>query len=284
MAMTAPARLMLDPALLSRGLDALCAADPDLAAARARIGDPALRTRDPGFVTLLDVIVGQQLSTASAGAIRARVHALVQPLTPESYLAMPPERLLKAGLSRQKLAYSRDLAAAALDGRVDFDRLHAHEDEDAIAHLISIKGIGRWTAEIYLLFSLGRCDVWPAEDLALQVGLQHLKQLDERPRGKVMRALGEAWRPWRGVGAYFLWHVYHHLTRRVAVPIEPVPRSAAAPEATRRKPAAASSAKGKPTKPTKPKRAAAKPARRPRAKPKPAKPAKPRRSATRARP
>jgi DNA-3-methyladenine glycosylase II len=218
--------VILDPALLARGLDALCAADPDVAAARARIGDPALRTRDPGFITLLDVILGQQLSTASAGAIRARIHALVQPLTPENYLATPVAALMKAGLSRQKLAYSRDLAAAALDGRVDFDRLHAHADEDAIEHLVSIKGIGRWTAEIYLLFSLGRCDVWPAEDLALQVALQHLKGLDERPRGKVMRALGDPWRPWRGVGAYFLWHVYHHLTRRVAVPIEPVPRAA----------------------------------------------------------
>jgi DNA-3-methyladenine glycosylase II len=291
--MTAPARLILDPALLASGLDALCAADPDVAAARARIGDPALRTRDPGFVTLLDVIVGQQLSTASAGAIRARVHALVQPLTPETYLATRPELLLKAGLSRQKLAYSRDLALASLDGRVDFDRLHGHEDEDAIEHLISIKGIGRWTAEIYLLFSLGRCDVWPAEDLALQVGLQHLKGLDERPRGKVMRALGEAWRPWRGVGAYFLWHVYHHLTRRVAVPIEPVPRGVPpppqaakrkpapqaakrkpSPQAAKRKPASKPAAKRKPAK----KKRAAEPARRT-AKPK----AKPRRSATRAR-
>jgi DNA-3-methyladenine glycosylase II len=263
--MTAPARLILDPALLATGLDALCAADPDVAAARARIGDPALRTRDPGFVTLLDVILGQQLSTASAGAIRARIHALVQPLTPEAYLATPSELLVKAGLSRQKLAYSRDLAAAALDGRVDFNRLHAHEDEDAIEHLVSIKGIGRWTAEIYLLFSLGRCDVWPAEDLALQVGLQHLKQLDERPRGKVMRALGEAWRPWRGVGAYFLWHVYHHLTRRVAVPIEPVPDGAPPPKAAKRKPSPKAVKRKTPPKPAakrkpvKKKRAVAKP-------------------------
>ncbi|HUA53656.1 MAG TPA: hypothetical protein VMB81_15905 [Candidatus Sulfotelmatobacter sp.] len=226
------ARLLLDPSLLTHGLDQLAALDPDVAAARARIGDPALRTRDPGFVTLLDVILGQQLSTASAAAIRARVHALVEPLTPEAYLATPPELLLKAGLSRQKLAYSRDLATATLDGRCGLDDLHLHDDEHVIEHLVRIKGIGRWTAEIYCLFSLGRPDVWPAEDLALQVGLQHLKQLDERPRGKVMRALGEAWRPWRGVGAFFLWHVYHHLTRRVAVPIEPVPDGARPPKRT----------------------------------------------------
>ncbi|MBV8169665.1 MAG: hypothetical protein JO021_22935, partial [Alphaproteobacteria bacterium] len=228
--MTSATRLILDPALLRRGLDALCKLDRDVAKARARIGDPALRTREPGFVTLLDVILGQQLSTASAAAIRARIHALVQPLTPENYLATPAEAQMKAGLSRQKLAYSRDLAAAALDGRVDFSNLHAHDDEYVIDHLIRIKGIGRWTAEIYCLFSLGRPDVWPAEDLALQVALQHLKGLDDRPRGKVMRALGDAWQPWRGVGAYFLWHVYHHLTKRVAVPIEPVPRPAPAVE------------------------------------------------------
>ena len=226
--MTSATRLILDPALLSRGLDALCKLDRDVAKARARIGDPGLRTREPGFVTLLDVILGQQLSTASAAAIRTRIHALVQPLTPEAYLATPVEALVKAGLSRQKLAYSRDLAAAALDGRVDFSPLHALDDEHIIEHLVQIKGIGSWTAEIYCLFSLGRPDVWPAEDLALQVALQHLKGLDERPRGKVMRALGDAWKPWRGVGAYFLWHVYHHLTKRVAVPIEPVPRTAPA--------------------------------------------------------
>ncbi len=224
--MTSPARLILDAQLLTRGLDQLAAMDRDVAAARARIGDPALRTRDPGFVTLLDVILGQQLSTASAAAIRARVHALVRPLTPETYLATPVEALIKCGLSRQKLEYSRDLAAATLDGRCGLDDLHLHDDEHIIEHLVRIKGIGRWTAEIYCLFSLGRPDVWPGEDLALQVGLQHLKQLPERPRGKVMRALGDAWRPWRGVGAYFLWHVYHHLTRRVAVPIEPVPQTA----------------------------------------------------------
>jgi DNA-3-methyladenine glycosylase II len=231
--MTSPARLILDEQLLIHGLDRLAAADPDVAAARARIGDPTLRRRDPGFVTLLDVILGQQLSTASATAIRARIHALIQPLTPEAYLATPVEALVKAGLSRQKLAYSRDLAAATLDGRCVLDDLHAHDDEHVIDHLVRIKGIGRWTAEIYCLFSLGRPDVWPAEDLALQVGLQHLKGLAERPRGKVMRTLGEAWRPWRGVGAFFLWHVYHHLTRRVAVPIEPVPRNESARAPTR---------------------------------------------------
>jgi DNA-3-methyladenine glycosylase II len=276
-ALASTRHLILDPALLTRGLDALCAADPDVAAARARIGDPTLRQREPGFVTLLDVILGQQISTAAAAAIRGRIHALVQPLTPEAYLATPEAALVKAGLSRQKLAYSRDLAAAALDGRVDFDRLHTIDDETAIEHLVSIKGIGRWTAEIYLLFSLGRCDVWPAEDLALQVGLQHLKQLDERPRGKVMRALGDPWQPWRGVAAFFLWHVYHHLTRRVAVPIEPVPRiapvveqavkrlprpprksaKAAKPKATKRKPAVKKTAARKSPKPAKPKRSTA---------------------------
>jgi DNA-3-methyladenine glycosylase II len=289
--MTSAKRLILDPKLLRRGLDALCTADPDVAAARARIGDPGLRTREPGFVTLLDVILGQQLSTASAGAIRARIHALVQPLTPEVYLQTPVEALVKAGLSRQKLAYSRDLAAAALDGRVDFKNLHTLDDEAIIEHLIQINGIGRWTAEVYCLFSLGRPDVWPGEDLALQVALQHLKGLDERPRGKVMRALGDAWQPWRGVGAYFLWHVYHHLTKRVAVPIEPVPRTAPVVDkaATRLARPPSRSTKRIAAKPKKP------PAKQPSAKTRPgaparAKPVAPRkpkrsqRSASRARP
>jgi DNA-3-methyladenine glycosylase II len=286
--MISTTRLILDPALLGRGLDALCALDRDVAMARARIGDPGLRTRDPGFVTLLDVILGQQLSTASAAAIRARIHALVQPLTPENYLATPVGALVKAGLSRQKLAYSRDLADAALDGRVDFANLHAHDDEHIIEHLIQIKGIGRWTAEIYCLFSLGRPDVWPAEDLALQVALQHLKGLDERPRGKVMRALGDAWKPWRGIGAYFLWHVYHHLTKRVAVPIEPVPRTAPTVDAAAKKlprppkrsvKRAAAKAAGKKTAAKTPRKRVAKTATKPAPKSK----AKPRRTA-RARP
>ena len=211
----------LDPDLLRHGLDALAAADPAIAAARSRIGDPALRRWEPGFATLLDIIIGQQVSTAAARAIKARLRALVVPLTPARLLEVPPETLRQVGLSRQKMLYAADLAGAIAEGRLDLEALPALGDEAAIARLVAIRGIGRWTAEIYLLFALGRPDVWPADDLALMVSLQQLRALPERPKGRLARSGAESWQPWRGVAAHFCWHLYHHTTGRIAVPVTP---------------------------------------------------------------
>ncbi len=210
--------VILDPDTLALGLAELGQADPRVAAALAALGPPQPRRWTPGFDTLVDVICGQQVSNAAAAAIQAKLRAAVDPLTPAGILAASDETLRAAGVSRQKLAYVRDLAAAVTDGRVDLDRLPAMADEAAIAALVTVKGIGRWTAEIYLLFALGRPDVWPAEDLGLQLGLQHLRGLAERPSGRAMRGAADPWRPWRGAAAHLLWHVYHRRTSWSPVP------------------------------------------------------------------
>ena len=189
-------------------LAALAARDPHIAAEFARIGLPPRRERPPGFPTILRIILGQQVSTAAANAMWAKMTAAIDPLTPEALMAHNAETLRPFGLSRQKTAYALGLAGDLVSGRVDLARVEAMEDEEAIAELIKIKGIGRWSAEVYLLFALGRKDIWPAGDLALQVALQRLKGLRKRPDPKRMIKLAEIWRPHRGAAAHFLWHYY----------------------------------------------------------------------------
>ncbi|MEX2298404.1 MAG: DNA-3-methyladenine glycosylase 2 family protein [Dongiaceae bacterium] len=193
---------------LKRGLTALAGADPDLARAIEAAGRLPVRSRDPGFSTLLNIIMAQQLSTASAGAIWGRLEAVADPMTPAALLKIHPRRLRTIGLSRQKALYARELAKALEARHLDLDALATMDDEAAIAALTAVKGIGRWTAEIYLLFSLGRPDVMPADDLALQVAAQRIKGLDARPKARELRAIAEAWRPWRSVAARVLWRYY----------------------------------------------------------------------------
>lgn len=192
----------------SLSLKELCTRDPHIAAEFARIGLPPRRERPPGFPTILRIILGQQVSTAAANAMWAKMTAAIDPLTPEALMAYDADSLRPFGLSRQKTAYALGLAADLVAGRVDLARVETMADEDAIAELIKIKGIGRWSAEIYLLFALGRRDIWPAGDLALQVALQRLKGLRQRPDPKRMIKLAEVWRPHRGAAAHFLWHYY----------------------------------------------------------------------------
>lgn len=196
---------------LAAALDALSAQDAPFAAARAKVGEPPLRRWAQGYLTLLDVILGQQVSTASAAAIRRKLHDGLNPLTPETLLAASDETLRGFGFSRQKVVYARDLSERVIDGRLDFDHLPALDDEAVIEMLTEVKGIGRWTAEVYLLFALGRVDSWPAADLGLAIAMHHLRALDERPNEKRLRLLAENWRPWRGAAAHFLWHYYHHI-------------------------------------------------------------------------
>lgn len=172
------------------------------------VGYPALRTREPGFEALMRVIVGQQLSVHAAAAIWGRVETLVQPMTPDQFLRFDDEKLRAAGLSRQKIAYMRSLAELVAAGKVDFERIPTLDDDAAIAELVQIKGIGRWTAEVYMLFAHGRRDVWPIDDLALMVAAQRLRGMRKRPNRKQMLKLAEAWRPWRGAVSMFLWHYY----------------------------------------------------------------------------
>jgi len=193
---------------LREDLDALAAREPRLAAEIKRIGYPTPRIRERGFKTLLRIILGQQVSVAAAAAMWQRLEAALGPdFTPACLLTCDDERLRACGLSRQKLAYARSLSELVASGAVDFDALPA-DDEEAIALLTRIKGIGRWSAEIYLLFAEGRPDIWPAGDLAVQEGIKRLLGLPQRPDEKATRALAEPWSPRRGSMAIFTWHAY----------------------------------------------------------------------------
>lgn len=169
---------------------------------------PPVELREHGFPTLLRAIVAQQVSAAAARSIWGRLVEQVDPLTPEGFAALGETGIRALGFSRQKIAYGLGLADAVTSGRLDLAAITAMPDEDAIAALSALKGIGRWSAEVYLLFALGRADVWPAQDLALQVAAQRIKGLDARPTPKQMTALAEPWRPWRGAAALALWHYY----------------------------------------------------------------------------
>jgi len=199
---------------LSRSLTALAKQDADVAEWMAKIGKPAPRIRTAGFEGFLRAIVSQQVSIAAAGGIWRRLEAGLGAIAPERLLALDGDALRGFGLSRQKALYARGLAEAVVSGELDFDALHAAEDEDAIATITKLKGLGRWSAEIYLLFAMQRPDIWPANDLALQEAMRVLKNLRARPDEKRLRKLGETWRPHRSAGALFLWHVYHHIKQR----------------------------------------------------------------------
>ncbi|MCM8729580.1 DNA-3-methyladenine glycosylase family protein [Hephaestia sp. GCM10023244] len=193
---------------LRAGIDALAAGEPGFAAALARAGYPEPRIRDRGYATLLRTIVGQQVSVAAAASIWRKLEAQVGDLTqPATITAATDEQLRAAGLSRQKAGYARSLADEVTSGRLDLDHLPA-DDEDAIKALTRIKGIGRWSAEIYLLFAEGRPDVWPAGDLAVQIEIGRILGHPERPSEKALRALAEDWRPHRGAAAIMAWHHY----------------------------------------------------------------------------
>ena len=193
---------------LATDLDALAKREPAFAAALARVGVPRPRIREPGYATLLRTIVGQQVSVAAAASVWGRLEALLGPDCPaDALLAQDYDALRACGMSRQKQGYARSLAELVLAGELDFAALPA-DDEDAIALLTRIKGIGRWSAEIYLLFAEGRGDIWPAGDLAVQEGVARILKLDARPGEKDTRALAEPWRPYRGAAAIFTWHYY----------------------------------------------------------------------------
>lgn len=199
----------LDGPTLAREIDRLAVLDADVAEAVQRIGYPIPRLREPGFETLLRIMVSQQVSTKSAAAIWGRLAAACGPtVTPSSFAALDDGACRAVGLSGRKIEYGRGLARAVLEGALDLESLvHLAEDE-AVDKICQLRGFGRWSAEIYLLFALSRKDSWPADDLALQIGMQRLKGLKARPDRKTMDALAEHWRPRRGCGAILLWHVY----------------------------------------------------------------------------
>lgn len=198
-------------ATLHASLDALAATEPAFARVLATHGHPDPRLSDPGVTTLLRTIVGQQVSVAAARSMWAKLEgAFGSPPDLAAILAATDEELRAIGQSRQKAGYLKSLAGLVLSGELDLANL-PEDDEEAIALLTRIKGVGRWSAEIYLLFAEGRVDVWPAGDLAVQIEIGRLLGLPERPSEKQLRALAERWSPNRGAAAVLAWHSYNKL-------------------------------------------------------------------------
>jgi DNA-3-methyladenine glycosylase II len=194
---------------LHESLDELARREPAFAAVLDLHGRPEPRVSPPGATTLLRTIVGQQVSVAAARSMWAKLEAAYgSPPELARILQASDEELRTAGVSRQKAGYARSLAQLVLSGELDLDRL-PEDDEEAIALLTRIKGIGRWSAEIYLLFAEGRRDVWPAGDLAVQISIGRLLGLEDKPSEKMLRELGERWRPHRGAAAVLAWHSYN---------------------------------------------------------------------------
>jgi DNA-3-methyladenine glycosylase II len=203
-----PNPVPLDAASLDVAVRALAAIDPDLAGIARRHGPPPLWAREPGFETLVRIILEQQVSLASAEAARRRLVAAAGAVEPGSIVSAGEEALRAAGVTRQKARYVVGLARDVLEGRLDLDAIAATDDDDARARLTSVLGIGRWTADIYLLMAHGRPDIWPTGDLALAGAMRRAKGLASLPTNADQEVVAEAWRPWRAVAARLLWHAY----------------------------------------------------------------------------
>jgi DNA-3-methyladenine glycosylase II len=194
---------------LHESLDELARLEPAFARVLERHGRPQPRVSPPGAVTLLRTIVGQQVSVAAARSMWTKLEAAYgEPPDLSAILKASDEELRAAGVSRQKAGYARSLAGLVLSGDLDLDAL-PKDDEEAIELLTRIKGIGRWSAEIYLLFAEGRRDVWPAGDLAVQISIGRLFGFEDKPSEKQLREIGERWRPHRGAAAVLAWHSYN---------------------------------------------------------------------------
>ncbi len=199
-------QVVLDAANLKKAMRHLSKVDPDFARAIKEVGHPELRIVPSGFGGLMRSIVGQQVSVHAARAIWLRLEALIPTGEPADFLKLTDEQLRAVGLSNSKMKYGRSLATDIVEGRIDFTALHELDDTAAIAMLTQAKGIGPWTAEIYLMFAHGRPDIMPGLDLGLVVAAQHLKKLRKRPDAKRLLKIAEAWRPWRSAAALLLWH------------------------------------------------------------------------------
>src|SRR5215212_10531282 len=208
----------LDGASLARGVRALAKVDRDLARVVRECGAPPMWEREPGFPALVLTILEQKISLDSARAVFDRLLALAPKLTPCALLALGDESLRLAGFSRQKALYCKLAARSIVEGHLDLDALESLDDDAARAALVSLKGVGPWTADVYLLRCLNRPDAWPSGDLALQIAAQQVKRLDARPTPAELDALAESWRPWRSVAARILWTHYLNRAGRNAPP------------------------------------------------------------------
>jgi DNA-3-methyladenine glycosylase II len=191
-----------------QALDFLRDVDPDLGEVLSKLGPPPMWDREPGFPTLVHIILEQQVSLASARAAFDKLSDAIAPLDPESFLTLDDATLKSVGFSGQKGRYCRELAHALIEHTLDLEALPSLPDEGVRAELEKVTGIGPWTADIYLLMVLLRPDVWPPGDLALAVAVQDVKGLDHRPQPEELQEIAEGWRPWRSVAARVLWHHY----------------------------------------------------------------------------
>ena len=193
---------------LARAARTLARRDKDLAAILKQHGPPPLWSRKPGFATLIQIILEQQVSLSSAAAVFARLRKDIVPFRPAQMLLLGESRLRAVGLTRQKTAYCLHLSELLNDGRLNLSQLRRLNDEDAKSRLLEIKGIGSWSADIYLLMALLRADIWPSGDLALAIALHRVKNLKARPGPDQMSQMAETWRPFRSVAARMLWQHY----------------------------------------------------------------------------
>jgi DNA-3-methyladenine glycosylase II len=205
-------QIILNEAVFVKGVRLLADRDTHLAEVLHRYGPPPLWVREPGFPTLVYIILEQQVSLASAKAAFDRLNAAVRPLTPRRFLKLTDAELLRIGFSRQKTLYTRLLAESLSRHYFDLRDLHDLHDDAARKMLTAFKGIGNWTADIYLLSALRRRDIWPTGDLALATAVQEVKRLRQRPSPERLEKMSAPWRPWRAVAARMFWH--HYLSKR----------------------------------------------------------------------
>jgi DNA-3-methyladenine glycosylase II len=194
--------------------------DPRWEPVFAKTGMPGLRRREAGYAGLCAIVCGQQLSTASAAAIRNRLFAAFNPFHHDAVRLARRDKLARLGLSRPKIKAIKEIAKAVAKQHVDLDAVATMDADKAHEALMALHGVGPWTADIYLLFCLGNADAWPAGDLALQEAARIAFGLRRRPDAKAMVRLADKWRPWRGVAAHLLWAYYHVVKRREGAPVQ----------------------------------------------------------------
>lgn len=190
------------------GISQLVARDRDLAQVQSKWGNPPFWTEPPDFSGLVHIILSQQVSLASADAAFARLGGHIEPINPGSFLSLDDDTLKEIGFSRQKAGYVRGFANSILQGEIDLDEIELLVDDIVRVKLLMLKGIGPWTADIYLLMALRRSDIWPNGDLALAKAVQEIMNLESLPNREDLGAIAERWQPWRSVAARILWHYY----------------------------------------------------------------------------
>jgi DNA-3-methyladenine glycosylase II len=203
-----PSPILLSDEFFAQAVGELMQRDADLAAVVERYGTPPLWVREPGFPTLVYIILEQQVSLASARALYQRLQHTVRPFTPGRFLKLTETKMRALGFSRQKARYTRLLADSIKRRQLDLRLLHDLRDDGAREKLLALKGVGPWTADIYLLSALRRPDIWPIGDLALATAVQEVKRLRKRPSPETLERMSAPWRPWRAVAARLFWHAY----------------------------------------------------------------------------